>query len=75
MQDYDEKDPKSHEGLDLNKVTAREIISYVHTKFSSFSSYFIIVSCVHAFHFSVFFVPSIGSTVLKMIQSTSLVMP
>ena len=29
VQDYDEKDPKSHEGLDLSKVTAREIISYV----------------------------------------------
>ncbi|WCJ18861.1 RAB GDP dissociation inhibitor 2 [Euphorbia peplus] len=27
VQDYDESDPKSHEGLDLNKVTAREIIS------------------------------------------------
>ncbi|XP_033140953.1 guanosine nucleotide diphosphate dissociation inhibitor At5g09550-like isoform X1 [Brassica rapa] len=27
VQDYDEKDPKSHEGLDLSKVTAREIIS------------------------------------------------
>lgn len=28
VQDYDENDPKSHEGLDLNKVTARELISY-----------------------------------------------
>lgn len=28
VQDYDENDPKSHEGLDLNKVTAREVISY-----------------------------------------------
>ncbi|KAK8562772.1 hypothetical protein V6N13_018666 [Hibiscus sabdariffa] len=27
VQDYDENDPKSHEGLDLNKVTAREVIS------------------------------------------------
>ncbi|WZZ30339.1 hypothetical protein YC2023_013740 [Brassica napus] len=27
VQDYDEKDPKSHEGLNLSKVTAREIIS------------------------------------------------
>ncbi|CAA7387662.1 unnamed protein product [Spirodela intermedia] len=27
VQDYDDNDPKSHEGLDLNKVTAREIIS------------------------------------------------
>lgn len=28
VQEYEEDDPKSHEGLDLNKVTAREIISY-----------------------------------------------
>ncbi|XP_022971898.1 guanosine nucleotide diphosphate dissociation inhibitor At5g09550-like [Cucurbita maxima] len=27
VQDYDEKDPKSHEGLDLTKVTARELIT------------------------------------------------
>ncbi|KAL4362506.1 hypothetical protein GQ457_04G003530 [Hibiscus cannabinus] len=27
VQDYDENDPKSHEKLDLNKVTARELIS------------------------------------------------
>ncbi|KAM7261656.1 hypothetical protein ACFE04_020733 [Oxalis oulophora] len=27
VQDYDENDPKSHEGLDLNKVTAKEVIS------------------------------------------------
>ncbi|KAK9949395.1 hypothetical protein M0R45_004919 [Rubus argutus] len=27
VQDYDETDPKSHEGMDLNKVTARELIS------------------------------------------------
>ncbi|KAG8641043.1 hypothetical protein MANES_13G099400v8 [Manihot esculenta] len=27
VQDYDEKDPKSHEGLDLNKVKARDVIS------------------------------------------------
>ncbi|KAI4367501.1 hypothetical protein MLD38_023234 [Melastoma candidum] len=27
VQDFEENDPKSHEGLDLNKVTAREIIS------------------------------------------------
>ena len=35
VQDYDEKDPKSHEGLDLSKVTAREIISYVKHMFLS----------------------------------------
>ncbi|KAH7520455.1 guanosine nucleotide diphosphate dissociation inhibitor At5g09550 [Ziziphus jujuba] len=27
VQDYDENDPKSHEGMDLNKVTARDLIS------------------------------------------------
>ncbi|KAF2292954.1 hypothetical protein GH714_034257 [Hevea brasiliensis] len=27
VQDYDENDPKSHEGLDLNKVKARDVIS------------------------------------------------
>ncbi|KAI4299162.1 hypothetical protein L6164_032647 [Bauhinia variegata] len=27
VQDYDENDPKSHEGLDLNQVTARQLIS------------------------------------------------
>ncbi|KAL7223482.1 hypothetical protein ACSBR1_025016 [Camellia fascicularis] len=27
VQDYEENDPKSHEGLDLNKVTAKDIIS------------------------------------------------
>ncbi|KAF3439209.1 hypothetical protein FNV43_RR17484 [Rhamnella rubrinervis] len=27
VQDYEESDPKSHEGMDLNKVTARDLIS------------------------------------------------
>lgn len=27
VQDYEENDPKSHEGLDLNKVTTKEVIS------------------------------------------------
>ncbi|KAF1874882.1 hypothetical protein Lal_00007497 [Lupinus albus] len=27
VQDYDENDPKSHEGVDLNQVTAKELIS------------------------------------------------
>ncbi|KAK6945815.1 GDP dissociation inhibitor [Dillenia turbinata] len=27
VQDYEDSDPKSHEGMDLNKVTARELIS------------------------------------------------
>lgn len=55
VQDYDEKDPKSHEGLDLSKVTAREIISCVQQIIcSSLSSHFIIVSCLTRF-ISVFF--------------------
>jgi Rab GDP dissociation inhibitor len=29
VQDYEDNDPKSHEGLDLTKVTAREVIAYV----------------------------------------------
>ena len=28
VQDYKDDDPKSHEELDLNKITARELISY-----------------------------------------------
>ncbi|KAM0941328.1 putative GDP dissociation inhibitor, FAD/NAD(P)-binding domain superfamily [Dioscorea sansibarensis] len=28
VQDYKDDDPKSHQGLDLNKITARELISY-----------------------------------------------
>ncbi|RRT83027.1 hypothetical protein BHE74_00008498 [Ensete ventricosum] len=28
VQDYEDDDPKSHEGLDLNKVTTRDVISY-----------------------------------------------
>lgn len=27
VQDYEDDDPKSHEGLDLNKITARDLIS------------------------------------------------
>jgi Rab GDP dissociation inhibitor len=29
VQDYEDNDPKSHEGLDLIKVTIREVIAYV----------------------------------------------
>ena len=29
VQDYEDNDPKSHEGLDLIKVTTREVIAYV----------------------------------------------
>ncbi|MBA0573120.1 hypothetical protein Golob_000412 [Gossypium lobatum] len=34
VQDYDENDPKSHEKLDLNKVTAKELISYYGSQFT-----------------------------------------
>lgn len=27
VQDYEENEPKSHEGMDLHKVTSREVIS------------------------------------------------
>lgn len=39
VQDYEDNDPKSHEGLDLNKVTARDLISYFLATFPF--SYFI----------------------------------
>lgn len=29
VQDYEDNDPKSHEGMDLSKITARDLISYV----------------------------------------------
>ena len=29
VQDYEDNDPKSYEGLDLTKVTAREVIAYM----------------------------------------------
>jgi Rab GDP dissociation inhibitor len=29
VQDYEDNDSKSHEGLDLIKVTTREVITYV----------------------------------------------
>lgn len=38
VQDFEENDPKSHEGLDLHKVTARELISYAYCSF--FYSFF-----------------------------------
>lgn len=28
VQDFDESDPKSHEGLDLNTIPAKELIGY-----------------------------------------------
>ena len=38
VQDYEENDPKSHEGMDLNKVTARDLISYTSYPYFFFSS-------------------------------------
>ena len=29
VQDYNENDPKTHEGMDLTRVTTRELIAYV----------------------------------------------
>ena len=37
VQDYEENDPKSHEGMDLNKVTARDLISYTSHPYFFFS--------------------------------------
>lgn len=34
VQDYDDNDPKSHEGMDLTKVPARDLISYYLNLFS-----------------------------------------
>lgn len=34
MQDYEEYDPRSHEELDLNKITAKELISYFRDLFT-----------------------------------------
>lgn len=33
VQDYDEKDPKTHDGMDLTRVTTKELIAYVYTCF------------------------------------------
>lgn len=43
VQDYEESDPKSHEGMDLNKVTARDLISYFLTSFSYSLPHFILI--------------------------------
>ena len=37
VQDYDDNDPKSHEGLDLTKVPARDVLSYYLILFFFFS--------------------------------------
>lgn len=66
VQDYEINDPKSHEGLDLNQVTARQLISYV----SNSTNYF------YSIYFSTFLMicPNAGNMVWKMIQLTLLVM-
>lgn len=39
IQDYDDNDPKSHEGMDVTKVPARDLISY----------YIILIPFFHSF--------------------------
>ena len=34
VQNYNESDPKTHEGMDLTRVTTKELIAYVCTLFS-----------------------------------------
>ncbi|KAK3024554.1 hypothetical protein RJ639_043494 [Escallonia herrerae] len=46
VQDYEDSDPKSYEGLDLNKVTARDVISY-YLILISFAFLPDLVKCVH----------------------------
>ena len=33
VQNYEESDPKTHEGMDLTRVTTRDLIAYVYTCF------------------------------------------
>lgn len=33
VQDYNESDPKTHDGMDLTRVTTKELIAYVYTHF------------------------------------------
>lgn len=48
VQDFEENDPKSHEGLDLSKVTAREVISYVPFTFLLHEN--LKFSCIHRYN-------------------------
>ena len=41
VQDYDDNDPKSSEGMDLHKVPAKDVISYVIFNLFSFFHIFI----------------------------------
>lgn len=38
VQDYNENDPKTHEGMDLTRVTTRELIAYALALHFCFSS-------------------------------------
>lgn len=40
VQDYDESNPKTHEGMDLTRVTTRELIAYASISINSFSHVF-----------------------------------
>lgn len=39
VQNYDETDPKTHEGMDLTRVTTKELIAYAPNISSLFMSY------------------------------------
>ena len=59
VQDFEENDPKSHEGLDLNIIPAKELIGY-----KPFPLYLLSVKTVNI-HCSLSF--GAGNMVLKMI--------
>lgn len=50
VQDYNESDPKTHEGMDLTRVTTKELIAYALQNFYSYhlkGIYFkVIASCL-----------------------------
>lgn len=39
VQDYKESDPKTHEGMDLTRVTTRELIAYALGSFAFYSMF------------------------------------
>jgi len=41
VQNYSESDPKTHEGMDLTRVTTKELIAYVYTWFLAVSVAFV----------------------------------
>lgn len=66
VQDFEENDPKSHEGLDLNTIPAKELIGY-----TPFPLYLQSVKTVNI-HSTLSL--SAGNMVLKMIRLILLVM-